>query len=272
MNRAYYRGGGLFAYNCSPILVNNTVVRNRSTASGYYSRGAGIHAYSTATVAGENNIVYDNFATNAPNVYGSVSFTYSCVQGGMSGMGNISSDPLFVHNPPLGFFYLSQTEAGQPQNSPCVNAGDPASPMIIGTTRTDQFPDIEVVDMGFHWWLTVWSSDLVSQMEYELWVESGRNSEAAHDRIDGRTEMPIEIVPNPFNPITAISYQLSDVSLVILEVYDVSGRKVTELANGWQNAGTHEVTFNGSDLASGIYVYRLEAGQFASSGKMILMK
>lgn len=78
--------------------------------------------------------------------------------------------------------------------------------------------------------------------------------------------------PNPFNPTTAISYQISAVSFVNLAVYNISGRMVTEVVNGWRDAGVHEVTFDGSSLASGIYVYRLEAGQFSAVGKMMLVK
>jgi len=78
--------------------------------------------------------------------------------------------------------------------------------------------------------------------------------------------------PNPFNPTTVLSYKLQVASIVNLSVYDIAGRKVAELVNGWRDAGVHEVTFNGSDLASGIYVYRLLAGDFEGSGKMVLMK
>ncbi len=78
--------------------------------------------------------------------------------------------------------------------------------------------------------------------------------------------------PNPFNPTTAISYQLAASSLVNLTVYDIAGRKVAELVNGWRNAGMHEVNFDASNLASGIYLYRLSAGDFTASGKMVLMK
>jgi len=80
------------------------------------------------------------------------------------------------------------------------------------------------------------------------------------------------VMPNPFNPSTAISYQLSAASHVSLRIFDTAGRLVTELIKGWRDAGAHEVTFDGSGLASGIYVYRLEAGQYTASGKMVLMK
>jgi hypothetical protein len=78
--------------------------------------------------------------------------------------------------------------------------------------------------------------------------------------------------PNPFNPTTTISYQLSAASRVNLSVYDITGRKVAELVNGWRDAGMHEVTFDASSLVSGVYLYHLEAGQFKAHGKMVLMK
>jgi hypothetical protein len=78
--------------------------------------------------------------------------------------------------------------------------------------------------------------------------------------------------PNPFNPTTSISYQLSAISHVNLSVYDVSGRRVSELINGWRDMGVHEVTFDAAKLASGLYFYRIEAGQFEDVKKMVLMK
>ncbi|MFH1861419.1 MAG: T9SS type A sorting domain-containing protein, partial [bacterium] len=78
--------------------------------------------------------------------------------------------------------------------------------------------------------------------------------------------------PNPFNPSTTISYQLPANSLVNLKVYDTAGRLVATLVNGWREAGTHEVTFDGAKLASGVYLYLLEAGDITVSGKLVLLK
>ena len=78
--------------------------------------------------------------------------------------------------------------------------------------------------------------------------------------------------PNPFNPTANIQYALPDAAKVQLSIYDVNGRLVTTLVNGHRNAGVHEVSFDAAGLASGIYLYRLTAGDFTSSGKMILMK
>jgi predicted CXXCH cytochrome family protein len=78
--------------------------------------------------------------------------------------------------------------------------------------------------------------------------------------------------PNPFNPQTAISYQLPIDSFVNLRVYDTVGRLISTRVNGWQPAGSHRATFDGSFLPSGIYIFRLTAGEFAAAGKMLLLK
>jgi hypothetical protein len=57
-----------------------------------------------------------------------------------------------------------------------------------------------------------------------------------------------------------------------LSVYSISGKRVAELANGWSDAGRHNVTFDASGLASGVYVCRLTSGEFTVSNKMVLMK
>jgi len=78
--------------------------------------------------------------------------------------------------------------------------------------------------------------------------------------------------PNPFNPGTVIEFQLHHAGEVSLSVYDVLGREVAVLANGTLNAGTYRVPFDGRQLASGIYYYRLVAGSFIESKRMLLVK
>lgn len=78
--------------------------------------------------------------------------------------------------------------------------------------------------------------------------------------------------PNPFNPSTKISFTLAQNSDVTLKVYDVLGREVMTLASGLHVAGTHQVSFDASELASGLYIYTINAGSFTSSKKMMLMK
>ncbi|MBU1652772.1 T9SS type A sorting domain-containing protein [bacterium] len=101
-------------------------------------------------------------------------------------------------------------------------------------------------------------------------------SAAPQLQLDPAHGIEFTLGPNPFNPTTAISYQLSAVSRVSLKVYDVQGREVAELVNGWREAGSHQVTFDGSDLASGIYFCRLEASGSENptymTRKMVLVK
>ncbi len=78
--------------------------------------------------------------------------------------------------------------------------------------------------------------------------------------------------PNPFNPSTAIRYQLPEAVPVRLSLYDLLGREVAVLVNEQKSAGSYEVRFDGTGLASGMYIYRLVAGTYVESRKMVLMK
>ena len=78
--------------------------------------------------------------------------------------------------------------------------------------------------------------------------------------------------PNPFNPETVIRYQLPANSKVTLTIYDILGKEVTKLVDKEQEAGKYEIKFNSGKLASGVYVYRIKAGEFMMSQKMILVK
>ncbi len=78
--------------------------------------------------------------------------------------------------------------------------------------------------------------------------------------------------PNPFNPNTIIKYQLPEFSKVKLTVFDVLGREVTTLVNEEKPAGSYEVDFDGTDLPSGVYFYRIESGSFSDTKKFVLLK
>jgi hypothetical protein len=78
--------------------------------------------------------------------------------------------------------------------------------------------------------------------------------------------------PNPVNPATTIRFILPQRSHATLTVYNMLGQPVATLANGEVEAGSHEVTFDGSGLASGVYFYRLRAGDYVESRKLVLLK
>ncbi len=78
--------------------------------------------------------------------------------------------------------------------------------------------------------------------------------------------------PNPFNPVTIINYELKIKSNVKIIVYDITGKEVITLVNQIQNAGVYQVDFSDSNLSSGVYFYRIQAGEFVQSKKMVLIK
>ncbi|HKJ81731.1 MAG TPA: T9SS type A sorting domain-containing protein [Ignavibacteriaceae bacterium] len=78
--------------------------------------------------------------------------------------------------------------------------------------------------------------------------------------------------PNPFNPATVIKYQVPKDSHVSLKVYDILGREVATLIDGFKSQGRYNVTFNAGNLASGVYIYQLRADDFVANKKLILMK
>jgi Secretion system C-terminal sorting domain len=122
--------------------------------------------------------------------------------------------------------------------------------------------------------------------EYEAWEAQ---KAAEYDHIDGVLDGSIMVgiktvnelpgkfelrqnYPNPFNPETKIKFTLSAISNVKLAVYNALGQQITTLVNKKLGAGEYEYTFNASNLASGIYLYRLESDNFVQQKKMILIK
>jgi hypothetical protein len=78
--------------------------------------------------------------------------------------------------------------------------------------------------------------------------------------------------PNPFNPATTIKYQIPELSFVTLKVYDVLGNEIATLVNEEKPVGSYDIEFDANALPSGIYFYRLQAGSFIETKKMVLMK
>ncbi|MEX0720985.1 MAG: T9SS type A sorting domain-containing protein [Balneolaceae bacterium] len=94
---------------------------------------------------------------------------------------------------------------------------------------------------------------------------------------ESELERPVEYslhqnYPNPFNPSTQIAFSLPIRSQVLLNVYNLLGQHIAQLANESYSAGQHAINFDASGLSSGIYIYRLEAGSFVQTRKMMLMK
>jgi len=109
------------------------------------------------------------------------------------------------------------------------------------------------------------------------WVWKRGLSEMMTSVEPAASEVPLRFLldqnyPNPFNPSTTIKYELPKSSMVRLSVYDMLGREVSVLVNDRKDAGVHEVKFDGSNLASGVYFHRVQAGDFISTKKMLALK
>ena len=167
-NLAMDKGGGVFlSADASLVLTNVLLTGNTSDRF-----GGGIALHLDATLSVDNCTISNNtanvggaiFSWGAIDIANSIvwgnpqgdlhgdeyTIRHSDIAGGWPGTGNMDADPLFVEGV-LGGYYLSQTAAGQAADSGCVDAGDPASKMVAGTTRTDLEQDTGIVDMGYHY-------------------------------------------------------------------------------------------------------------------------
>jgi hypothetical protein len=96
-------------------------------------------------------------------------------------------------------------------------------------------------------------------------------------RLERDEKLPVQVLlqqnyPNPFNPSTTIKYELPRASIVSLRVFDMLGREVSVLLNERKDAGVHEVKFDAVGLASGVYFYRMQAGDFVQTSKLLLVR
>ncbi len=117
------------------------------------------------------------------------------------------------------------------------------------------------------------NNDFVIDFKFELAAES--NNAAPVDNHD--VVFDISNAPNPFNPVTAINFSLAKSEVVNIGIYNILGRNIKMLVNEQLQAGNHSVIWNGdnesgSKVASGIYFYRIVAGEFNKTKKMVLMK
>ncbi len=149
---------------------------------------------------------------------------------------NVFADPLFVSLDSSDFHLLA--------DSPCIDAGDPGSPLDPDGTRAD---------IGaFHFPQEQFIPEMPQQIPVSLELVSS--------------------YPNPFNNHTCIHYSLPILSEVKLTIHDLAGREVTVLKDGVQGAGNHSIAWNPVDVPAGLYVCRLEARDRAVSMKMALVK
>jgi hypothetical protein len=260
---ATYGGGGFWVIGNgseSMVLENNTIVGNVSQFL-----GGAIYVWSAHVVA-RNNIVWNNSQSMGGPIRlrtgGTIDITYSDVQGGYTGTGNIDADPLFVD---LASYML---DAG----SPCVDAGDTTAacddPEDPGDPGGALWPALGGLrnDMG------AYGGPGCAELTAGVQTDVGGGPAPAATGI-----LLYPNVPNPFNPLTTIRFDIPRPGRVSLSVRDVAGRMVVTLADGWRRSGGFTESWDGTDASgrpvpSGVYFARLEADDFAATRKMTLVR
>jgi parallel beta-helix repeat protein len=301
-NEATYIGAGAtFAYNCAGTVINCLFASNNA-GTGVDDNSGGVNIWSGAKVDFMNCTFADNSASYGAGLTvngGGSAITTNCIFWGNStdqialdtlngeggtltvnycdiqdgensvnvidpllstltwGTGNADDDPLFEDSG-NGDYHLQD-------NSTCINAGIDEiqiggvwyySPPddIEGNPRPN--PSGSMPDIGAYESLL---ANPVSVEENEMIIPTGY---ALYQNF-----------PNPFNPSTTIiSYSVAELSFVTLKVYDVLGNEIVTLINEEMPVGSYNVEFKATQLPSGIYFYRLQAGSFVETKKMVLMK
>ena len=129
--------------------------------------------------------------------------------------------------------------------------------------------------------LPTYTSDVYVNEEYIYAASSSRFSIYGHNAVSLEEQANLSIPesaslesirPNPFNTSTIIRYELREEGFVKLVIYDVCGREITRLCNGFQSVGNYQQVFNGQGLSSGVYFARLTAGNFTQTQKIVMLK
>jgi len=234
-------GGGVSVGNSDATLTHVTISGNTATTSG---GGFLSTPYSNNKLT--NSIIWDN-SPESIFAFITTTISYSDIQGGWNGEGNIDTDPLF-------------TDAGngdhtlQP-DSPCIDAG---------TADLDGDGIEDITDYA------------------GLAPDMGAFEYGSTASVNDPGELPQKYAlhqnyPNPFNPVTTLRYNLPEDGLVNITIYDIMGRVVKTLINSSQTAGYKSTQWNatnnaGQPVSAGLYLYMIQVAQFKQSKKMVLLK
>lgn len=233
-------------------IVNNTIVFNTALNS-----TPGVYGSGGAQTVFRNNIVWGNSSPSGNQIGGGLSVRYCNVQGGVLGAGNVNLDPGFDSTN----YYLKN-------NSTIIDLGD--SSVIYNDP-----PDLNNPS------LAKWPAR--GTLRGDMGAYGGPGSHILGNNLVlisfNQSIVPVnnyflsQNYPNPFNPVTNLEFRISDFGFVSLIIYNLLGKEVAQLVNENKSAGNYSVTFNASNLSSGLYFYSLYVnGDRIDTKKMTLIK
>jgi hypothetical protein len=247
-----YGGGVCCNYYANIQIINSTLSAN----SAYYGGGLCYVEYSFPEIT--NSVFWGDTAFElGAEAFGDgtsyPTFTYSDIQNTlMPGAGNINTDPMY-RDPAGGDYHLMSVACGDSADSPCIDAGDPdiLDNLLdclqgLGGTRSD---------MGAY------------GGENSVMVAIDDNYYYLPDQY-----FVMRNYPNPFNSGTTIEFTIVKSTEVKISIFDLLGREVRTLIDSYKQAGSYNVIFDADGLSSGVYFYRLRAGEFSDTRRMVLLK
>jgi len=177
-------------------------------------------------------------------------------------------------NPPAtwaNYFYRDSSGTGNPTRWPRFNGEYTNSRLMTAS--------IEKLPLGDLNWFpqakAIWQANQSKIMNYILAENESQMNITGIEKVNQTLPQSFSLLqnyPNPFNPTTVIQYSIPKSGNVTLKVYNMIGQEVATLVNQEQSAGNYSVNFNASKLASGVYLYRIEAGNFSATKKLMLLK
>jgi parallel beta-helix repeat protein len=285
-NRADLGGGGILVYeDCTPRIIDSEIKDNTAGSS-----GGGIAFYqSFASV--KNNTITGNTAYRGGGLnfqeYDSSMVTNSFISLNTTVIGIGDGIRCDSYSSPT--FDSCTVYANSNDSSYGIFCEGGAYPLFHFNDIFDSFCNadslLDTINAEHNWWGDAsgpfnsgsnpsGSGCVVScGVDYQPWliVPVVGIKRTPSESLPGKYVL-FQNYPNPFNPSTTIEFALPTSSAVTLNVYNILGEEVTTLLSAFLPSGSHSVEWNASDLASGVYLYRLQAGEFIETKKMVLMR
>jgi len=262
-------GGGIFCENSDITMDGVTITGNIAAGSAHAAPGfGGGICFVNSNLNIINSIIYNDTATYGAGIS---NFYFSNPDSSYISLSRVNIINNFSENSGGGLYIRSNTKCAFDTFNRCNIYNNYAN-----QSGKDLFSDCLNITSVIVDTFTVLEPDSFYAYPLEKFTFDINNVVMTNINI-GYCETPTNFVlfqnyPNPFNPSTRIKFQIPNAQFTTLKVYDTLGKEVSTLVSKKLNSGTHNYTFDGKNLASGIYYYQLVAGDYREVRKMILIK